>query len=318
MRLRVFLGVVAFTILVLANGAVTTSAGKLTPSVAPSTSASRPLGSSTTYFPMISRSPAVVSTTLVIDHTMTDLAKIPAYWLTQAKRLTMHYAHTSHGSQLITGAQWWELQNATYNIDLRVGGTPALPPDTTAFRIYDGNNPDTYITPELYWSTDDGKNRTRSVANTGLFNYSMWAWCGQQSSNSTATVQQYLDTMNQFEQQYPAMRFIYMTGHTDGTGPGGTLFRNNDQVRQYVRNNNKVLFDFADIETYNPSGGGPYYNDANGYCQWCDAWCTGHPSDCANFDQMGDCAHTHKLFCRLKGAAFWWMMARLAGWNGVP
>ena len=129
----------------------------------------------------------------------------------------------------------------------------------------------------------------------------MWAWCGQQSSNSTATVQQYLDTMNQFEQQYPAMRFIYMTGHTDGTGPGGTLFRNNDQVRQYVRNNNKVLFDFADIETYNSSGGGPYYNDPNGCCQWCDAWCTGHPSDCANFNQMGDCAHTHKLFLQTEG-----------------
>lgn len=42
------------------------------------------------------------------------------------------------------------------------------------------------------------------------------------------------------------------------------------------------------------------------------------PAACANFDAMGDCAHTHQLLCKLKGGAFWWMMARLAGWDGQP
>ena len=246
---------------------------------------------------------------------MTDITQIPDYWLNEAKKLTLHYAHTSHGSQLMTGADWWEAQNAKYNIDVRVGGSPALPPDTTALRIYDGNDGDTYITPELYWSEEAGRNKTRSVANTDLFDYSMWSWCGQQSSNPTETVQLYLDTLNQFEQEYPAMHFIYMTGHTD-IGNTATLTRNNDMVRNYVIANGKVLFDFADIESYYPDGTPVPTNLINDSCPWCQAWCNAHPGDCANLDTMGDCAHTHQLLCKLKGGAFWWMMARLAGWDG--
>jgi len=30
-----------------------------------------------------------------------------------------------------------------------------------------------------------------------------------------------------------------------------------------------------------------------------------------------ECAHSQALNCVLKGRAFWWMMARLAGWNGT-
>lgn len=32
----------------------------------------------------------------------------------------------------------------------------------------------------------------------------------------------------------------------------------------------------------------------------------------------GSAAHSRPLNGALKGRAFWWMMARLAGWNGKP
>jgi hypothetical protein len=206
-------------------------------------------------------------------------------------------------------------------VDILVGGAVALPGDSSALRIYDGNNyGDNYITPELYWESSDGIDHTRDVADTGWFDFSLWTWCGQMSYYSVEQIQNYLDVMAQFETEYPGMRFIYFTGHTDGTEPGEDYWLHYDMVTQYVQDNNKVLFDFADIEVYAPDGSGPYYNDDMGNCEWCDAWCSTHPTafECQNLDTISDCAHTHRLFCTLKGQAFWALMARLAGWDGTP
>jgi hypothetical protein len=261
--------------------------------------------------------PPPASGAIIIDHTCTDLSQIPEYWLEQAKQLTLHYAHTSHGSQIVTGVEWLEGQDSRYDVAVRYCGDDAgLPNEPGALRICDGNPPGgDYIEPDGYWSSSEGLGWTRAVAETGLFHFSMWSWCGQQADNDVGTVQHYLDTLNQLEQDYPAMRFIYMTGHTDG-GDNETLARNNDMVRQYARDHGKVLFDFADIEKYDPGGG--YYPYADDSCPWCDDWCSDHPQDCAGLERIDDCAHSHPLICKQKAHAFWWMMARLAGWDGTP
>lgn len=247
---------------------------------------------------------------ILIDHTCTDLSKIPDYWIEQAKELAIHYAHTSHGSQINSGLE--TLDDPKYDFSRFYAGSEppiSLSCEEGALCMYDGNPPETYITPEDYWSTSEGVSRTQSVADTGLFDYSMWSWCGQQSSNPTLTVQLYLDTMAAFEVDYPNMRFILMTGHTDGGR--ATLTRNNNMVRQYAIDSNKVLFDFADIESYDPDGN--YYPGTDDSCPWCFDWCAAHPEDCTD---LPSCAHSHGFNCMLKGQAFWWMMARLAGWEG--
>ena len=54
--------------------------------------------------------------------------------------------------------------------------------------------------------------------------------------------------MNQLEIDYPNVKFVYMTGHLDGSGANGNLNLRNEQIRAYARANNKILYDFADIE----------------------------------------------------------------------
>jgi len=201
-------------------------------------------------FIFIQMVPVAFADGIIIDHTCTDLSQIPDHWLEQAKILTLHYAHTSHGSQINSGILNLESQNSIYSVAIRTNDSAGLPPteNPPALRIYDGNPPETYITPDDYWYGDSGKDRTRAVANIGDYNFSMWSWCGQVSSASESYIQDYLDTMAQFEVEYPNMRFIYMTGHLAGSGSSGNLHVRNEQIRAYCKANDKVLFDFADIE----------------------------------------------------------------------
>jgi len=160
--------------------------------------------------------------------------------------------------------------------------------------------------PDIYFDiVHDGK----YLNSTPECNIVMMSWCGGCSDNTEEGINTYLNTYNQLELDYPDVTFVYMTGHLDGTGVNGNLYARNNQIRAYCNNNNKVLFDFADIESYDPDGN--YYPNDTDYCNWCIEWCKTH--DCPDCG----CAHSQCFNCYLKGKAWWWMMARNSGWNGT-
>ncbi len=269
--------------------------------------------------------PAVLPQAIVIDHNCTDLSLVPAYWIDQAKNLKLHYAHTSHGGQVVTGIEVLEGIDTYYSVAV---GYCSLPAEAGALCIFDGQEDEDYIEPGDYWENEEGRQHTRDVIDHNpAIQYSMWAWCGQVSGSDESYIGGYLSVLDAFETEYPGKRFIYMTGHLDGSGSSGNLHLRNQQIRDYCVANGKILFDFADLERYDPAGADYLDLDADDGCyywregeerNWAVEWCAGHPGDdrCAGCGSDDCCAHSEPLNCNQKARAFWWLMARLAGWSG--
>jgi hypothetical protein len=246
---------------------------------------------------------------LIIDHHYVHPDQIPSSWIDSVKaNCKWHYAHTSHGSQLTIGLGDLEGINSTYDVDI---GSCNLPNNPSALCIHDGQVSQTYITPELYWQSTAGMNNTRAVlnGNTNL-NYSGWSWCCQVNSYNESQVQAYLDSINQLEQEFPNVTFIYMTGNAQTDGSGGyNRYLRNEQIRQYCRGNDKVLFDFADLDCW-------WYNDTTGlweqntYSYNSQNIPLEHPAFNGNYG-----GHTTYESCLQKGCAVWYMFAVLCGWQ---
>ncbi|MCB9784087.1 MAG: hypothetical protein H6751_14075 [Candidatus Omnitrophica bacterium] len=245
---------------------------------------------------------------ILIDHACTDLSKVPPSYIQTAKtQFRIWFAHTSHGSQITTGMEMLAGDPFTYSLN-GSGNTLAYDDTLWADLGYEG---------DLTW-VDTTRTQLNSPGNDR--NMVMWSWCGGVYDNTEPGINAYLNAMNQLETDFPTVTFVYMTGHlpTPEEDDWSNLRARNNQIRSYCAANGKILFDFADIESYDPDGAYFFDQHAHDDCSydggnWADQWCAAHPGQCPS---CTECAHSHCLNCLQKGRAFWWMMARLAGWDG--
>ena len=263
----------------------------------------------------------LASDAVIADHACIDLDAIPAEWITNAKEnLHIAYGHTSHGSQITTGMVGLvDFRGDMYAYNSGGNGGALDLRDTPFSGASDLGNPD-----RTSWES-----ATRDYLDAHPeVNVIMWSWCGQADTTSE-NIDLYLSLMAGLEEDYPDVQFVYMTGHLNGTGLEGNLHLRNEQIREYCRAHSKILFDFADIESYDPDGvyyGDRYANDACKYdsngngsiddsdSNWAQDWQASHTAGVDWYDCSS--AHSEAINANMKAYAAWWLWARLAGWDG--
>ncbi len=264
--------------------------------------------------------------TIIADHTIVDMVRLDQIneSVVNHTKTVLHiaYGHTSHGSQVISG------MSGLPTFKEGIGGIEGL------YDWNDGPLEGALDIDDYFVSGDLGNpdritwaNRTRDYLDNPSHsdvNVVMWSWCGQVSSASEVDINLYLNAMTELENEYPSITFIYMTGHVDGTGLEGNLHIRNEQIRDYCTVNGKALFDFADIESYDPDGnyfGDKYVTDS---CSWNNGTHSGNwatewqDSHIENVDWYScSSAHSQPLNANMKAYAAWWLFCRIAGWNGT-
>jgi len=258
---------------------------------------------------------------IIADHTVVDqYDDIPEYYIDQVKKMWLSYAGESHSEAIRDGLEALEAMNATYAVNVTESGTPEA--YTTihlrASRATWGDleNVSGWIYgygDEDWFGSQTALDRTRAginYCNSNDLTISAFGfgWCtdlGIDFNDYISATQEYFDycTGN------IGTKVFFTTGTVD-TYTGEIAFikqQGYELIRDHVSaDNTLILFDYADILCYNDAGE-----------LQTDTW-DGHtfPIIHPDNEEGGNTGHIGMNGAVRLAKAMWWMLARIAGWDG--
>jgi uncharacterized protein YjdB len=261
---------------------------------------------------------------IIADHTVVDkYDDIPQYYLNEVKKMLFVIAGESHSRGYTNGLEALEVQNA----DFAVGyANPPETPTSSYLRIThavwgDVDHTTGWVSQigEEDWYTSSAAisqikagitysyNNNREISAIGF------GWCYDGGATSSkpylAATQQYIDycSSNGYK-----TKVYFTTGPVDDWNArdetGYLKSRFYDSIRNYVKaNSSRILFDYADILCYDNGSSTPNYATYNGH---------NFPIITPTNDTPDGTAHISSTGELRLAKAVWWMLARMAGWDG--
>jgi hypothetical protein len=277
---------------------------------------------------IITLSNQVAATQIIADHTIVDrYDDIPAEYITEVKKMWVSYAGESHSEGVRVGLNALEVLDADYAVNITSSGTPEA--YATSYLRFsratwgDVNNATGWIYDygEQDWGVTVALGTTRTQASlqycydNGPQLYAFgFSWCWDYGTNGTLLGQMYCDTTNSHIEYCSAnsipTKIFYTTGPVDyyNTGEQGyQQYLKYEVIRNYVlADADRMLFDFADILCYDGDGS-TNTTTWNGHTYPIITSTNLTPTETYHISQAGA--------LRL-AKAMWWMLARMAGWDG--
>ena len=140
-----------------------------------------------------------------------------------------------------------------------------------------------------------------------------------QQLGAMVSMDDYLRAIDKYNTDNPNTTAVFTTGPADYNGERGyAVFLKNQHIRNHVaQSDTRVLFDYADILAYYPDGN-------QNTTTWNDtAFADSHTYEYmvrdyrVEWDGGHGSAHISQEASVRLGKALWWMLARMAGWDGV-
>lgn len=280
--------------------------------------------------PIIQPETASPSSQIIADHTVVDLYDdIPQTYIDEVKKMWLSYAGESHSMGIRVGMTNLEIADPTYSVSVLEGSFGDTPEayTTSNLRVSRATWGDLdydegwiyYYGEEDWYTSSTAINRTKAglayYNTTGPYMAAFgFGWCWDPDETDMTD---YLDATQQYINYCTTNGYnttvFFTTGPVDwicAEGETGYLkYLAYEAIRDYVAlDETRILFDYADILCYDSD------NSTN-----TQTW-DGHNYPIitnTNLLPASEDYHISEAGALRLAKAMWWMLARIAGWDGI-